>query len=176
MKQILVEPTACEIIPGNGVEAEVDGVKIVAGNRRWMNSNEIEITDEIEAMLTKYEMEGKTAMVVGLNGHLAGLLAVQDTPKFEASAVVNYLENTLGIEVWMCTGDNAKTASVIAEQLGITRVIAEVLPEQKSSHVHKLHYDGKVVAMVGDGVNDAPALGTFYSHGLGYTLFVYKQK
>jgi len=114
-------------------------------------------TATAEAAMTRLETEGKTAMLVGMNGALAGIIAVADTLKPEAQEAVSALQQE-GIEVILLTGDNQRTAQAIAAQLGITRVIAEVLPGDKARIIQELQQQGKAVAMVGDGVNDAPAL------------------
>ena len=112
---------------------------------------------ETEAWMAQAEADGRTAMLVAWDGRTRGALAVADTLKHDAAAVVAELRR-LGIEVAMITGDNARTATAVAEQAGIDRVLSEVLPQDKVSEVRKLQAAGRVVAMVGDGINDAPAL------------------
>ncbi|OGE76959.1 copper-translocating P-type ATPase [Candidatus Daviesbacteria bacterium RIFCSPLOWO2_02_FULL_41_8] len=148
--------TGFKAIPGHGVEGVVKGKKIVFGNRRLMEKEKIDTT-LARSDLTKLEEEGKTVMMLGVNGQLAGLIAVADTVKDSAKAAVKKLQG-MGIEVIMLTGDNGKTAAAIAKQVGIKRVLAEVLPGEKEKEVRKLQGEGKKVAFVGDGINDAPAL------------------
>jgi Cu+-exporting ATPase len=145
-----------EAIPGHGIRGEADGRKILLGNRRLFAREAID-TKAAEALMTQLESSGKTAMLVGVDGKLAGIVAVADTLKPEAQEAVSALKK-IGIEVIMLTGDNQRTANAIAKELGITRVIAEVLPSDKARVIQDLQKQGKVVAMVGDGVNDAPAL------------------
>ncbi|MBI2196373.1 cadmium-translocating P-type ATPase [Candidatus Daviesbacteria bacterium] len=141
-------------IPGHGVEGLIEGKKVVLGNRRLMQREKIQINEkEIE----KLENEGKTVMMLGVNGKLAGLIAVADTLKTSSKEAVNKLQK-MGIEVAMITGDNKRTAQAIAAQVGIKRVLAEVLPDEKEKEVKKLQTEGKRVGFVGDGINDAPAL------------------
>ncbi len=141
-------------IAGHGVEGIVGDRKVVLGNRRLMEREGIEIDGkEIE----KLENEGKTVIMLGVEGKLAGLIAVADTVKESAYEGVKALQK-MGIEVVMITGDNKKTADAIAHKVGITRVLAEILPDQKEAEVRKLQLEGRRVAMVGDGINDAPAL------------------
>ncbi len=157
MKVSVSDPTSSETIPGSGLVANIGGQNVIIGNRGLMKMKNISVTQEAENLLSEYELEGKTAMIVAIDGNLSGLLAVIDTPKPEAANTVAALER-MGIEVWMVTGDNKKTAEVVAKQVGITNIMAEVLPEQKNSHVRELQRQNKIVAMVGDGINDSPAL------------------
>jgi len=144
-------------IPGHGVEGSVDGFKIFFGNRRLMEREKVVITGEQNDNISKLESEGKTVMMLAVNGALSGLIAVADVIKETAKDGLAALK-ALGIEVVMITGDNKRTADAIGAKLGITRVLAEVLPDQKEAEVKKIQAEGKVVAMVGDGINDAPAL------------------
>ena len=144
-------------IPGHGVEGNVDGTKIFFGNRRLMEREKVTITAEQNNQITKLENDGKTVMMLAAGGALAGLIAVADVIKETAKDGLAALK-ALGIEVVMITGDNQRTAAAIGAKLGITRVLAEVLPDQKEAEVKKIQAEGKVVAMVGDGINDAPAL------------------
>ncbi|TSC85075.1 MAG: Cu2+-exporting ATPase [Parcubacteria group bacterium Gr01-1014_13] len=146
-----------QAIPGHGVEGNVDGVKIFFGNRRLMEREKVTITDEQNNQIIKLENDGKTVMMLAANGALSGLIAVADIIKDTAKDGLAALK-ALGIEVVMITGDNQRTAAAIGAKLGITRVLAEVLPDQKEAEVKKIQAEGKVVAMVGDGINDAPAL------------------
>ena len=146
-----------QAIPGHGVEGSVDGVKIFFGNRRLMEREKVAITGEQNDNISKLESDGKTVMMLAANGTLSGLIAVADVIKETAKDGLAALK-ALGIEVVMITGDNRRTADAIGAKLGITRVLAEVLPDQKEAEVKKIQAEGKVVAMVGDGINDAPAL------------------
>jgi Cu+-exporting ATPase len=147
-----------EAIPGHGIRGVVAGVRVLLGNRRLLQHEGID-PSRAEAALTKLEAEGKTAMLVAKDGTLAGIIAVADTLKPEAAGAVAALRRE-GVEVIMLTGDNRRTAEAIAKELGIDRVIAEVLPSDKAKVIADLEREGKSVAMVGDGVNDAPALAT----------------
>ncbi|MCL4366493.1 heavy metal translocating P-type ATPase [Patescibacteria group bacterium] len=151
-----LEITKFKAIAGHGVEGIVAGKRVVLGNRRLMEKEKIKI-DEKE--IEKLENEGKTVMVLGVNGQLKGLIAVADTIKDSAREAVKSLQRK-GIEVIMITGDNQRTAQAIADQVGIKRILAEVLPDQKEAEVKKIQAEGKMVAMVGDGINDAPALAS----------------
>ncbi len=152
----LPKVTGLEAIPGHGIRGEVDGHKVLLGNRRLFAREGIDAA-AAEAAMTRLEHEGKTAMLVGEDGTLAGVIAVADTLKPEAKEAIAALALEK-IEVVMLTGDNQRTAQAIARELGIEKVIAEVLPGDKAKVVQDLQRQGKSVAMVGDGVNDAPAL------------------
>jgi len=143
-------------IPGHGVEAGFGGKRILLGTRKLMADNGIDVT-HLNASMEKMENEGKTAMLIGVDKEAIGIVAVADTLKEHSKEAVDRLHK-MGIEVVMITGDNKRTASAIAKQVGIDRVLAEVLPEDKANEIKKLQAEGKVVAMVGDGINDAPAL------------------
>ncbi len=145
-----------EAIPGHGIRGRVDDRAALLGNRRLFARENIDVA-AAEAAMTRLETEGKTAMLVGMNGALSGIIAVADTLKPEAQEAVSALKQE-GIEVILLTGDNQRTAHTIAAQLGIAQVIAEVLPGDKARIIQELQQQGKAVAMVGDGVNDAPAL------------------
>ncbi len=148
--------TKFQAIAGHGVEGMVGTKKIFFGNRRFMDRENIEYKKYTDT-LDRLEAEGKTVMLLASDATLVGLVAVADTVKETAKAGVEALQR-IGIEVIMITGDNQRTASAIAKTLGIDRVLAEVLPDQKEVEVRKLQTEGKKVAMVGDGINDAPAL------------------
>jgi len=152
----LSKVTGFEAIPGHGIRGSVDAQKVLLGNRRLFRREGIDPAQAEEAM-TRLESEGKTAMLVACDGTLAGIVAVADTLKPEAKEAVTALRRE-GIEVILLTGDNQRTAQAIAREVGIDQVIAEVLPADKARVVLDLQKQGKVVAMVGDGVNDAPAL------------------
>ncbi|TRY24188.1 copper-translocating P-type ATPase [Brevibacillus sp. LEMMJ03] len=147
-----------EAIPGFGIRAAVDGREVLVGTRRLLDRHQIPFDQAAEAM-SRLEREGKTAMLVAVDGRLAGLVAVADTIRPTSREAVQRLK-AMGLEVVMMTGDNRQTAEAIARQAGIDRVIAEVLPEGKADEVKKLQQQGRRVAMVGDGINDAPALAT----------------
>ncbi len=150
------DPLSFEAIPGYGVKATVQERKLLVGTRKLMNQHKVNIDTALEEM-TNLEREGKTAMLVALDGKYAGMLAVADTIKATSKEAVSRLKE-MGLEVMMITGDNLQTAQAIGMQAGIEHVIAEVLPEGKAEEVKKLQQQGKKVAMVGDGINDAPAL------------------
>jgi Cu+-exporting ATPase len=143
-------------ITGRGIEAGIKGVAVLAGNKKLMDEKGISLA-ELEADSDRLAGEGKTPMYVALNGKLAGIVAVADVLKESSKAAIEKLHH-MGIEVAMITGDNKKTAAAIAKQVGIDRVLSEVLPQDKSAEVKKLQDEGRKVAMVGDGINDAPAL------------------
>ncbi len=147
-----------EAIAGHGIRGTVDGHRVLLGNRRLFKREGIPI-DAAEAAMTRLEREGKTAMLGGADGKAIGIIAVADTLKPEAKEAVAALRGE-GIEVVLLTGDNERTAQAIGRELGIDRVIAEVLPSDKVKTIKELQSAGKMVAMVGDGVNDAPALAT----------------
>jgi Cu+-exporting ATPase len=147
-----------EAVAGHGIRGRVGGERVQLGNRRLMGIEGIDPV-QAEAQMLRLETEGKTAMLVARGGLLAGVIAVADTLKPEAAQAVAELRRE-GVEVVMLTGDNQRTAQAIARQLGIARVVAEVLPSDKARMIEALRKEGKAVAMVGDGVNDAPALAT----------------
>lgn len=151
-------PQNFEAIPGHGIKAQVNGKTVLIGNRKLMKESNIEITNIINST-ERMEDKGKTAMLVAVEGSLAGIIAVADTVKENSSVAIKKLVD-MGLEVVMITGDNKRTAQAIADQVGVTNVLAEVLPEHKAEEVEKLQKSGHVVAMVGDGINDAPALAT----------------
>jgi Cu+-exporting ATPase len=145
-----------EAFPGRGVRGRVEGRVVLLGNVRCMEESRIEareLVEEAEALATR----GRTPMFVAVDGRAAGVVAVADTLKERSVEAVRALHR-LGVEVMMLTGDNQRTAAAIAAQAGIDGVLAEVLPERKAEEIRKLQAGGKVVAMVGDGINDAPAL------------------
>lgn len=143
-------------VPGHGIEARVDGQHVVLGNLKFMADRGV-AAGAAEETMEQLADEGKTAMVVGVDGKLAGVIAVADTVKEDSMAAIRRLHE-LGLEVVMITGDNQRTAEAIARQVGVDRVLAEVLPEDKATQVRLLQAETKTVAMVGDGINDAPAL------------------
>ena len=147
---------AFEAIPGHGIQAQVNGSRILLGNRALMESRRLSL-DGLEAKVAALAGQGKTPMLVAADGALVGAIAVTDTPKPEALEVVRRLKG-IGIEVVMLSGDNNQVAQAVGKSLEIDRVIADVLPQHKADVVKQLQQEGKVVAMVGDGINDAPAL------------------
>ncbi|UFJ40561.1 heavy metal translocating P-type ATPase [Brevibacillus humidisoli] len=150
--------TTFDAIPGYGVRAVLQGKEVLVGTRRLMSKYGVDAAAAYELM-DRLEEQGKTAMLVAMDGAYAGLIAVADTIKETSREAVERLRAE-GIEVIMITGDNERTAQAIARQAGIEHVLAEVLPEGKAEEVKKLQQTGKKVAMVGDGINDAPALAT----------------
>lgn len=152
------DPQNFSAIPGHGVEAKVEGYAVLLGNRKLMKERQVDISG-IVAEMDQLENQGKTVMLLSLDGEMAGLVAVADTVKENARQAVRKLLD-MGLEVVMITGDNQRTANAIAQEVGITKVLAEVLPEDKAEQVMKLKGEGKIVGMVGDGINDAPALAT----------------
>jgi Cu+-exporting ATPase len=145
-----------ENVPGMGIRAMVDGKMVLVGNRKLMASHNVALTN-LDAKVVDFEARGRTAVIIAYQGDAVGVIAIADVAKTSAKEAVEALKN-MKIEVFMITGDNSRTAKAIGEQLGITNILAEVLPEDKAKEVSKLQAQGKVVMMVGDGVNDAPAL------------------
>jgi Cu+-exporting ATPase len=152
----LEEPSSFEAIPGHGVKATVNTKQVLLGNRQLITSSGLQL-DGIEGKVQALEEDGKTAMLVAVNGRLTGIIAVADTLKDNSVEAIKQLR-AMGIEVAMLTGDNKRTASAIAKKLNMDRVLAEVLPGDKARVIKALKSEGKLVAMVGDGINDAPAL------------------
>ena len=153
----LPDATAFESVAGHGVRAGVDDTVVHVGRRKLMAETGLLGCTALDEQAERLEGEGKTAIFAGWDGRVRGVLAVADTLKDDAPAAVAELRS-MGIEVVMITGDNARTAASIAAQVGIERVLAEVLPADKVDEVRRLQAEGRVVAMVGDGINDAPAL------------------
>nr|WP_100013009.1 heavy metal translocating P-type ATPase [Lentibacillus sediminis] len=143
-------------VPGHGIEAVISGSEILVGNRKLMQDHQVDVGGA-EQELIDYEEQGKTAMLIAVDRAYRGIVAVADTIKETAPQAISELKEQ-GLEVIMLTGDNERTAQAIAKQVGIDQVIAQVLPEEKADKVKEIQLQGKKVAMVGDGVNDAPAL------------------
>lgn len=151
-----VEAENFEAIPGHGIAATLEGKEVLVGTRKLMKDHNIDI-GAVEDTLVEFEKNGKTAMIISINQEYRGIIAVADTVKETAKQAITELKEQ-GLDVIMLTGDNERTANAIAKQVGIDQVIAEVLPEQKADKVKEIQLQGKKVAMVGDGINDAPAL------------------
>jgi Cu+-exporting ATPase len=152
----VTDPEYFNAIPGHGVEVKYNGMEILLGNRKLMKKNDIDIGFLEEKMKT-LEEDGKTAMLVAVDKRAVGIIAVADTLMEYSAEAVKTLQK-MGLEVIMITGDNERTAKAIARQVGMDRVLAEVLPGDKANEIKRLQEEGKIVAMVGDGINDAPAL------------------
>ena len=150
------DPESFQALGGRGIVARVDGKEILLGNRALMNENGVENSSH-EGQIQDLEGNGKTVMMISVDRKMAGLVAVSDTPRENASEAVEQLHR-MGIQTVMLTGDNRRTAEAIVRQVGIGKVIAEVLPKEKVDAIIQLQRDGNLVAMVGDGINDAPAL------------------
>jgi Cu+-exporting ATPase len=142
---------------GKGVQATVKGAEVLIGNRMLFKEREVSWPKDVEEMLVQLETEGKTVMFIGFDQKLAGLIGIADTLKETTKSAIQKFK-AMGLKVVMITGDNVRTAQAIARQIGIDVVRAEVLPQEKASEVKKLQAAGEVVAFVGDGINDAPAL------------------
>ena len=150
------DPESFNSISGKGVEAKFKGEDILLGNRKLMQDRKVDLK-ELEGKIQELEEQGKTVMIISKNNALIGLVAAADTLKRYSKEAVKELHR-MGREVVMITGDNRRTGEAIAKQVGIDRVLAEVLPQDKAENIKKLQAEGKKVAMVGDGINDAPAL------------------
>lgn len=152
------DPDDFETIPGRGVRAVVEGKNLLVGTRRLLEESGMDCSNAVST-LERLENEGKTAMLMAVDQQPVAVFAVADTLKESSAEAVSELRG-MGVEVYMMTGDNRRTASAIAKQAGVEHVLAEVLPENKAQEVEKLRRSGRTVAMVGDGINDAPALAT----------------
>jgi Cu+-exporting ATPase len=152
----LSQPSAFNTITGRGLEAVVDGRAVLVGNTRLMQERGIGAA-ALEPEMERLSAEGKTPVLAAVDGEIAGVLAVADTVKETSAEAVRALRR-LGLDVVMITGDNRRTAEAVARRVGIERVLAEVLPEHKAEQVRRLQAEGRIVGMVGDGINDAPAL------------------
>ncbi|MGB8084856.1 MAG: heavy metal translocating P-type ATPase, partial [Nitrososphaeraceae archaeon] len=157
-KGILVaNPDSFEAVSGHGLKARYGDHTILIGNRKLMVDNNIPVTETKDSKLKDLEIQGKTAVLGAIDNKLAGIIGIADTIKENAKEAIDSLKS-MGMEVVMLTGDNDRTAKAVSSKLGIDRVIAQVLPREKEQAISKLKGEGKVVAMVGDGINDAPAL------------------
>lgn len=156
---VLSQSEQFENIPGYGVRARVQGQEILVGTRRLLADAHVEVTEAAARQMNELEELGRTAMLIAVDGRWAGIVAVADTIKDTSREAIQRLQ-AMNIDVIMITGDNERTARAVAEQAGIQHVLAEVLPEGKAAEVKKLQDSGLKVAMVGDGINDAPALAT----------------
>lgn len=143
-------------IPGHGIEVTIDGMHVLLGNRKLMADRDVSL-NKLEEVSDRLANEGKTPMYIAIDNNIAGIIAVADTVKDTSKKAIENLHK-MGIKVAMITGDNRRTADAIAKQVGIDRVLSEVLPEDKADEIQKLQSEGNKVAMVGDGINDAPAL------------------
>ena len=158
-ENIIPNPESFEAIPGQGLRADYEGHIILVGTRKLMSERGIPVPEVVETKLKEFENIGKTAVLVSIDSKLSGIVALADTTKEGAKEAIEALKS-MGKEVIMLTGDNERTAKYIGSRIGIDRVIAQVLPQQKEEVISKLKSEGKVVAMIGDGINDAPALAT----------------
>jgi len=152
----LPDPDSFQAFPGQGVVAKVQDKEVIIGNSNFIRENGVEIK-KIQKKLESLAGEGKTPLLIAVNAELAGIIAVSDTLKPESQEVISTLKN-LGLEVIIITGDNQKNTEIIARKLGVNRFLAEVFPSDKAKEIKKLQAEGKIVGMVGDGINDAPAL------------------
>lgn len=150
------DPSEFSAVPGKGVQAVFEGRRLLIGTRRLLSEHGLDL-GPVESLLTELEEAGKTGMPLAVDGGIEGVIAVADVVKETSKEAVEMLK-AMGIEVYMMTGDNERTAKAIARQVGIEKVLAEVLPENKAEEIERLKAKGKTVAMVGDGINDAPAL------------------
>jgi Cu+-exporting ATPase len=155
---LVSNPESFEAVSGHGLRARYGDHVILIGNRKLMNDNSISVTKTVDANLNRLEIQGKTAILAAIDNKIAGVISLADTIKENANAAISSLKN-MGIEVIMLTGDNERTAKSVASKLGIDRVVAQVLPQEKEQVISRLKdKENKIVAMVGDGINDAPAL------------------
>ena len=154
----LAEPQTFQSLSGHGVEATVEGRRVLIGNRRLMEERGVEV-GPLAVQAEALWAQGRTAVFIAFDGRAAGLIGIADEVKPEAKAAVSRLRE-MGLEVAMLTGDNPRAAGAVAKEVGIQNVLAEVLPQDKAGQVRALRAQGRVVAMVGDGINDAPALAS----------------
>ena len=157
---IIANTDSFEAISGLGLRAIYEGRTILVGTRKLMEQASMSVPENVDSTLKEFENQGKTAVLISIDGNLSGIITLADTIKENAREAIDSLKS-MGKEVIMLTGDNERTANYIASRLGIERVIAQVLPQQKEEVISNLKSkEGKIVAMVGDGINDAPALAT----------------
>jgi Cu+-exporting ATPase len=152
----LAEPQSFEAVAGQGIAATVDGQQVLVGSRRLLEARGV-VLDGLDGLLSRLEQEAKTAMLVAVGGQVIGFVAVADTVKDGSAEAIQQMQS-LGLDVVMITGDNQRTAEAIGQQISVSRVVANVLPGDKASQVKALQDAGRIVGMVGDGINDAPAL------------------
>lgn len=152
----LADTSSFQAIPGYGIEAQINGESVIVGNQKLMRNHQVALGD-FEQKLSDFASQGKTTLLIATNGKLDGLIAVSDTIKNDSHEAIKQIHD-LGLEVIMLSGDTQITSEAIGQKVGIYHIIAEVSPEEKSTQIHKLQEKDKVVAMVGDGINDAPAL------------------
>jgi Cu+-exporting ATPase len=157
MKVVIKPSEEFDTFGGKGVSAKVEGNEVLIGTRPLMIDRSISFGQDIENKILRLENEGKTTVLIAVSGEVKGIMAIADALKENTKEAITGLKN-MGLEVAMITGDNSRTANAIAQKIGITKVLAEVLPQDKAAVVKKLQKKGKVVAFVGDGINDAPAL------------------
>lgn len=153
----LAQPQKFKAVVGQGIVSVVNQSEVLVGNRLLMMNSGIPVPEEIEAIIVSYETQGKTTVIVSIDKKLEGIIAVADNIKPESLPTIQKLQQ-MGIEPWLISGDNFRVTKAVAQQLGITRVIGGVLPDQKSREIKDLQMQDRVVAMVGDGVNDSIAL------------------
>lgn len=154
------EPVNGEVIKGKGIRAKVDGHTLTIGNRKLMNSENIDISNEVSAYAINREKAGNTAIFAALDGKIAGIFSIADQIREDASKALTEMRRNGIKKIVMLTGDNKHTAQIVANELGLDEFHAELLPENKVEYVKKLKAEGHIVAMAGDGINDAPAIAT----------------
>jgi len=155
-----LNPSSFRALTGRGASGTIDNVKVAVGNRRFATMMKIDIPSHVEENMVQLEQDGKTAILAAFDGVICLVLGIADELKPDAADAIEYLRDTLKVDVWMVTGDNSRTARAISQKLGLSsdRVISEALPVAKVRQVKKLQKEGHLVAMVGDGINDSPAL------------------
>ncbi|HHY74880.1 MAG TPA: cation-translocating P-type ATPase [Bacillus bacterium] len=158
--QLIHKPSHFKVVKGNGLKATINGNNLFIGNRKWMAANNTNITDEIDTYAIEQERCGNTAVFAAMNGNIIGIISIADQIRNEAAVSITKLKQSGVKKIYMLTGDNKYAAEKVASQLGIDKVFAELLPEDKVTKVKELKKEGYRVAMVGDGINDAPAIAT----------------
>ena len=155
-----LNPSSFRALTGRGASGTIDNVEVAVGNRRFATMMKIDVPSHVEEKMVQLEYDGKTAILAAFNGIICLVLGIADELKPDAADAIEYLRDTLKVDVWMVTGDNSRTARAISQKLGLSpdRVISEALPVAKVRQVKKLQKEGHSVAMVGDGINDSPAL------------------